>query len=285
MGSVLRRRFLPLFVAGVLGTRLLGADAAAGDGRETDTVQLPDLQVSGGYSLRDFPASPKDDLQAADFSAHDPFLKVQFPGQAVHDGIATGRATVGVMLDATGVARDFLLIRCTQPYFGEALLAEAKRRTYSAQRLRGTAIPAAFIFTYKFQPPPGMVGISNFEAGGRRAEQVQGGADFSYEPHQEAELDGGQLVPARLAIPVLPAGHPLAGRKPVRVLVNFFVDELGRVRLPNVASELPPDLLPAAIGALQQWAFQPPRVKGEPVLVYAMRALTFRPEEKAKPAK
>ena len=187
-----------------------------------------------------------------------------------------------VMLDANGVARDFLLIRCTRTYFGEALLDEARRRTYSARRLQGVAVPAPFLFTFSFQPPPGMTGISNFEAASRRSEEIQGGAQFVYQPHREADIDGGQLTPTRIAIPVQPADYK--GTKPLRVLVTFYVDELGRVRLPSVESTLAPELVPHAIGALQQGAFAPPKIKGEPVLVYTMRALTFRPDE-AAPAK
>ena len=277
---MLLRRLPPLVAAAVLCTSLHGESNAVA-GRDDEPLQLPSVRADAGFSLRDFPLPNKADLQAADFSTSDPFIKVQFPGAAVHDGVATGRATVGVMLDAAGVAKDFLLIRCTKTYFGEALLAEAHRRTFAARRLQGTAVPAPFLFTFSFQPPPGMTGISNFEAASRRTEEIQGGAQFVYQPHREADLDGGQLTPTRIAIPVRPASHK--GTKPLRVLVTFYVDELGRVRLPSVESVLPPELVPHAIAALQQWAFAPPKIKGEPVLVYAVRALTFRDDEPAPP--
>lgn len=274
------RRILSLLGAGLLGVCLHGAEpkkAATDD----ETLQLPNMEVPGGLSLKDFEFPKENELKAPDFSANDPFLKVQFPGEAVHEGVATGRATVGVFLDAAGQPKDFLLIRCTRTYFGSALLEEAKRRTYVAKQVKGAAIPAAFTFSYAFEPPPGMNAISNFEAASRRTEDIQGGASNVYYPRNEADIDGGQLVPTRVAIPVLPKALIPPDGKPVRALVSFYVDEQGRVRLPNVESSLSPQFATAAIASLQQWAFKPPVVKGQPVLVRTMRALTFR-EEGAK---
>jgi len=275
------KRFLPLLVVCLLGAGLHGADNKPSVANEDEPLQLPDLQVAGGLSLKDFPFPAKEELKAPDFSARDPFLKVQFPGQAAHEGVATGRATVGVFVDATGQPKDFLLIRCTKDYFGAALLAEAKLREFTPKQLRGAAIPSTFTFSYAFEPPPGMNAISNFEAASRRTEDIQGGAKYVYRPRNETELDGGQLVPTRVAVPMLPRALVPKDGKPVRALVSFYVDEQGRVRLPNVESDLSPQFITAAVAAVQQWAFKPPVAKGRPVLVYTMRALTFR-EEGAK---
>jgi len=273
---------LPLLVIAALGVSLPGADAKKSTSPEDDTLQLPNMQVPGGLSLKDFVFPADNELKAPDFSANDPFIKVQFPGEAIHEGVATGRATVGVFLDAEGKPKDFLLIRCTKQYFGHALLEEAKRRTYSAKQVKGTAIPSAFIFSYAFEPPPGMNAISNFEAASRRTEDIQGGAAYVYRARNESEVDGGQLVQTRVALPVLPKALIPKDGKPVRALVSFYVDEKGKVRLPNVESYLPPQFVTAAIASLEQWAFKPPVSKGQPVLVRTMRSLTFREEGKAK---
>jgi hypothetical protein len=261
---------------------LHAADVNKSGPGEDDMLHLPNLEVAGGLSLKDFSFPSKAEITAPDFSAKDPFIKVQFPGQAAHEGVATGRATVGIFVDATGQPKDFLLIRCTKDYFGAALLKEAKLREFTPKQLHGTAIPGAFIVSYAFEPPPGMNAISNFEAASRRSEDIQGGAQFVYRPRNETELDGGQLVPTRVAVPVLPRALVPKDGKPVRALVSFYVDEKGQVRLPNVESSLSPPFITAAVAAVQQWAFKPPVAKGKPVLVYTMRALTFREEGAAK---
>jgi TonB family protein len=274
------RKYVPLLLAlGALAPDLFAAGAKPDPAPADDILQLPPMAVGDGYTLTDFKLPTADELTQPEFSASDPFIKVQFPGQAVHEGVATGRATVGVLLDATGKPQDFLLLRYTRAYFGEALLEEAKRRDYSPKRLHGAPIPGSFVFSYAFEPPPGMNAISNFEAGARRAEEIQGGAGYVYRPVRETEIDGGQLAPTRLAVPVLPRELAPADGQPVRVLVSFYVDEQGRVRIPSTESTLRPEFITAAIASVQQWAFKPPTAQGRPVLVHAMRALTFRVAE------
>jgi hypothetical protein len=264
---------LPLFLAVIALASLF---VRAADSRltvEGETLQLPDMKVSAG---KEFVFPEKKAITPADFPSNAPYIDVQYPGHAFHEGVATGRATVGVMLDPAGRAVDFLLIRYTRDYFGKALLEEAQRQEYRAKRLHGTAIPATFTFSYHFEPPTGLSNISSFEAAERRAEEVGGGPQYIYEPHREEELDGRQLEPLRVAIPQLPASYVPPDPRPLKVLVSFYVDEQGRVRLPNVESVLPPELVAPAIAALQHWAFRPPTIKAKPVLARAMRAVTFR---------
>lgn len=267
---------LTLLAAGVIATALAAQAPDSSRATAGDTLQLPDMTVSGGATLKDFSFPAKDAVTAPSFPANDPLIKVQFPGTAFFEGVATGRATVGVMLDQTGRPLDFLLIRYTRTYFGQALLEAAKDRDYTPKRLQGIAVPGTFTFSYHFEPPEGLTNISSFEAVDRRLEEVQGGAGFVYEPHREAELDGGRLELIQVKIPVLPAHLVQPGKRPVHVLVSFYVDEQGRVRLPEVESALAPELVASALHALQQWAFKPPTIKAKPVLVRAMRAVTFR---------
>ncbi|MEJ1972095.1 MAG: energy transducer TonB [Lacunisphaera sp.] len=274
-----------LLVLGALVANGRGTEPAPAPQTEGDTVQLPNMQVFGGYSLKDFPFPKKSEVKAPDFPTSDPNLRVQYPGHAFYEGVSTGTATVGVMLDRRGKPVDFLLIRYTKDYFGKALLQEARRREFTPRYVRDVAIPGPFIFTYLFEPPAGLTNISSFEAASHRTEQVQGGPKFIYEPHRENTLDTGQLESTQVAIPMLPAGYLVPDGKPLRALVTFFVDEQGKVRLPNIESTLAPELIPAALQALQQWTFKPPTIRGKPVLVHAMRALSFRPAPPAAPAR
>lgn len=274
----MRFRLPTLLAAGLLATCLAAQPKGSHVEVEEGTLQLPDMQVLGSRAPGvDFVLPSRKEMTPADFPPNDPFIHVQYPGRAFYEGVATGRATVGVMLDQTGKPADFLLIRYTRDYFGKALLAEAKTQGYQPKRLNGVAIPGTFTFSYHFEPPEGLSNISSFEAAERRLEAVGGGAAYVYEPHKEAELDARQLEPLRLSIPVLPASHATPDGRPVKVLVSFYVDEQGRVRLPNIESSLAPELVAPALGALQQWAFKPPTIKTKPVLVHAVRALTFRP--------
>ena len=261
-----------------------GRAARATPATEGPTVRLPDLQATlPGFEDFKFPA--KGEVIRADFLDGSATLMVTYPGKAFSAGVPSGSATVGVMLDPQGRAVDFLLVRYTQPYFGEALLQEAKTLKFSPKRLLGIPVYGSFHFTYAFEAPAGLSNISSFDAFSRRIETVGGGSKYLYAPHSEKEIDRGQLEPLRIDVPVLPAGYPLANNQPVRVVVSFYVDEQGRVRLPNIESSLPAALMPRALAALQMWAFKPPTLMGEAVLVQAARALTFRAANETAPAR
>ncbi|MEJ1972093.1 MAG: hypothetical protein WDM96_06375 [Lacunisphaera sp.] len=174
---------LTLLIAGIIVIHARAADPT--QPAESDTLQLPNLKSVGGFALKDFVFPDKADVMPPAFSANDPFIKVQFPGRAVYEGVATGRATIGVMVDQSGKPVDFLLIRYTRDYFGQALLEETRRREFTAKTVARAAIPASFVFTYLFEPPAGLTSISNFEAGSRRSETVQGGQKLTYEPHRK----------------------------------------------------------------------------------------------------
>jgi len=65
-----------------------------------------------------------------------------------------------------------------------------------------------------------------------------------------------------------------------KVSVEFYIDETGRVRMPSVdleTNEAYEDLSATAIAAVGQWQFEPPTVKGRPVLVVAHQDFTFQP--------
>ncbi|HET7535586.1 MAG TPA: hypothetical protein VFJ90_03975 [Candidatus Didemnitutus sp.] len=278
------RRLLPCVVALIALLRLPAAGvvepkpAAVGDGSEP-AYELPELRVEE-KPLQEFRFPTKDELQRSDFAPGTPLLTFTYPGRAYYDGVAKGYATVGLMLDPQGKVVDLIVLGYTRPYFGEALLAEARKLKYSPRRLNGVAVPAPFIFTHEFRPPVEGMSLSSFEAVDHRSETVKGGIKLRYQPCRENEVDGGSLEPLRVVVPTMPGNYPDSS-KPPKVLVSFYVDEQGRVRLPNVESATTPELALRAIAAVQYWAFKPAKLKGENTLVYTYRSLTFRPETKA----
>ncbi len=76
---------------------------------------------------------------------------------------------------------------------------------------------------------------------------------------------------------MIPPDYAARDGKAPRVLVSFYVDEHGHVRLPNVESAPSPALIADAIEAIQRWEFKPPTREGKAVLVSAFRVVTFRP--------
>jgi TonB family protein len=272
----------PLLFLAVAGGLLTHAPARVetkpAPAAQEEPYNMPDLQVVAD-SLKDVRLPTKEELAPAAFSDDNTFMHVAFPGRAAYEGVPEGNATVGVMLDREGKPVDFLLLRYTEVFFGEALLEQARHQQYAPRRLLGVAVPGTFNFTYYFRPLGNVSNFSSFDAGKERNRKVGGNQRYSYEPHREADLDHGQLEPTRVAIPVLPPALVEREGKAPKVLVSFYVDEQGRVRLPNVESVAAAELVTGALAAVQQWAFKPPAIKSHGVLVYAMRVLTFRTDQ------
>ena len=181
---------------------------------------------------------------------------------------------MAVELDVNGHAVDYLLAAYTEKYFGDALLREAKDTMYSPLLFKGVAVPARFNFGYEFRQEL-TVAMSSFTAFRNRLLEVSGGRPvFKYQPVMKDDLDL-PLEFIRQSVPVYPDGFILAVGKTDFVMVSFFIDEDGRVRIPNVDSASSPRLIPNAIKTVHYWQFKPPFRKGKPALVLAAYALSF----------
>jgi len=60
------------------------------------------------------------------------------------------------------------------------------------------------------------------------------------------------------------------------VTVKFFVDETGKVRVPIVIACTTPDLGRAAISAVEQWTYEPPRAANQPTIVLETETFSFK---------
>ncbi len=239
-----------------------------GDSR-AEPVELPKLYV------RDRKPQPLKipEIVPAGITTSEPPLDLAYPGSAYTAGVSKGYATVGVMLDANGRATDFLLIAYSQPYFGDALLRKARKLTYAPLRAKGTAVPSRYLVGYTFYPDAPVI-MNASTALRHRIEEISGRPYFAYSPHLQSELDT-PLEVIESAVPLFPGGFAREPGKVVEVAVSFYVDETGRLRLPNVDATASPLLVPNAIEALRQWRFKPPTIRGKPVLAYARTLVRF----------
>lgn len=233
--------------------------------------------------LKDNPLFKKADVSQPNFSEASAPVDMFYPGEAYSDGVGEGNAEVGVMLDAQGHPTDFLLIRYTKRYFGDALMREARRQAFQPRRIKGVAIPGRFSFGHRFTPQHVMM-LTSFDAIEARASEVQGGPRAIYEPHAEREIDGGGLEFTQATIALIPDGYDAPKGKSVRAFVSFYVDERGHTRLPNVEGAPSEVLVPNAIKAVQHWEFKPPTLRGKPVLVFAVWSVAFQPLDPKAPA-
>lgn len=236
------------------------------------------LAVSTVSGLRAADAFPKlsgqSDYQPARLDPKEPELEIVFPGAAQTKSIPEGTAVVSVAVNAQGQATDFLITSYTDKSFGLALLDHAKTVKYQAGTFRGVSVAGRYDLGYRFLNRSSM-GLNAVDAGRRKAEG-SGAAKVQYDAVEEKNLDA-PLEIVEVALPKLPPGYAAPTDHPVKVFVSFYIDEEGKVRLPQVDSAAAPELIPGALKAVSLWAFKPATVKGSPVLVYTGRPVGFLP--------
>ena len=59
------------------------------------------------------------------------------------------------------------------------------------------------------------------------------------------------------------------------MVVRFYIDEQGNVRLPSVTGQPNAYLTEQAMAAVREWKFAPVTSRGQPVLVAAQQEFTF----------
>jgi hypothetical protein len=225
------------------------------------------------------------DLLDPSFRNADP--EIPFPSRARLDKVYDGRAAVGVMLDAEGNATDFLIVRYSKLYFAEALLNTIRHEEFMPRRVKADPVPGRFYVIRTFslgerdpadENRPRAVSMNPMEQMGAMSNRVsdsQNGPKLIYKARDEREIDGHTLKIVTADTPTLPAGYEVQPKQVLKVIVSFYVDEKGNVRLPNVDSNSPALIVPSVIKAVSGWKFAPPTIKGKPVLAFTSRTLSL----------
>jgi TonB family protein len=200
-----------------------------------------------------------------------------FPQKVIALGLMRGEAAVAVQIDAEGQLTDYVVVGYSHPAFGSEAVAAIKQWKFIPALIRGTPVSSTIDLSFRFKSDGAVVDQTVFSI----SELIR----FKLMPNAEAfsVTSLGQLdrTPTPTKI-VKPDYVPDRGdrSRAAHVTVQFYIDEKGRVRLPAVTAESNAsneELAAAAITAVSQWRFEPPLVKGRPVLVLAEQDFDYKP--------
>lgn len=189
-----------------------------------------------------------------------------YPAALLRSGV-TGSARVRARIGAQGEVNEVALLAASHPDFGRAAVAmmqawrfdppgAAGRRDaleyeqrFSAARPADSGVPAS---TTQL--------LERLALGGTAADGVAGVAGVA----GAGDLD----APLRALLQVQPSVPPSLRQARVAgsATVEFYVDAQGRVLLPELASASHEEFGWAALTAVNQWRFEPPRRGGQPVV-------------------
>ena len=249
---------LLLFAVSLLTTsRLTAADSPAAP---SGTFPLPTATTLA--------APPAD----APFKIHRT-TPVIYPVSAARSGITHGEARVLINIDPEGKLADTLIAAYTHPPFGTAAVEAVRAWRYEPARRGGDTVGSVVDIAFRFE----IDGILIIERNGiPDYPPAERSGAFIYKPQGLRTLDS---IPTPLIVtqPIYPKKWDEDGIRG-RVLVDFYIDEKGAVRMPAIVTADHPLLASAAITAVREWRFAPPLYKGKPVLAHCQQVFTFQIE-------
>lgn len=196
----------------------------------------------------------------------------EFPLSMLLRGVAEGVVIASFCVDEMGVLEDHLIEAYTHEPFARSAEEAIAKWTFEPAKVGDVPVSANFRVRFRFEGQGVVVakeiGDATHPDGSRDLEP-----EFRYRALGMRDLDNTPKALHAVA-PQFPAELVAPGTRPT-VLVRFFIDEQGRVRIPMVQDSENPDLSIYAVEAVRQWRFSPPTRGGKPVLVRAAQKFTF----------
>ena len=199
-----------------------------------------------------------------------------YPVSLLNMPVKSGIVKVALSIDTQGNVADILVIRYTRSEFATTTVSALKKWRFTPAMRDGIPVESQTELTFTYENT-GIVVISDFATivDTFLHGNFQDDDRFTYRPCSLKEID-------RIPVP-LTATAPIYTPEMVKqgihgqAQIEFFIDETGTVRMPNVARADQDILAALAINAVRQWKFEPPTNHGKPVLVKAQQVFTFNP--------
>ncbi len=197
-----------------------------------------------------------------------------FPPLLAQQNVTRGWSKVVVGIDATGQLADALVIGCSHPEFAKSALAALHQWQFEPAHVQGEAIFTVTQLDFHFRDRTQGASVVT-QPTPDKVEQLQ--AKIRPESNLLVRFDELDClpIPIHLVSPAYSADDAQrhAGKK---VIVRFYIDETGKVRLPTLAYA--DDLVTArqALAAVAEWRFIPPKYQNQPVITRTSQTFVFK---------
>jgi len=197
-----------------------------------------------------------------------------FPETMIASHRNGGQARIVISVDADGKLREWLAVAYTDRAFADQAVSALKEWSFEPARWRGEPVSVSVTLTFDFEVKGVVISTTGSESLDAQLNALLGDAR-AFTPCTLRELD-------RIPVPlhsVAPSYSKDLSDKGVtgEVIVEFYIDEEGTVRMPCVVDRPDRALANLAIDAVQQWKFEPPTRNGRPVLVHVRQLFRFKP--------
>jgi TonB family protein len=198
-----------------------------------------------------------------------------FPTRLKNSTLMEGEAWVVIKIDLEDQLEDWLVTGYTRKEFADEAVEALKEWKYETTRLRGQKWGTIREVHFLFSRTGVVISQTGMESIASYMEQLMP-TGTAFRAYKLRELDR-IPVPIKVVSPAYPkelAGKGVKGK----VLVDFYVDETGKVRLPGALEWSNDVLANLAVTAVKEWQFEPPTYKGAPVLLQVSQEFAFGPK-------
>ncbi|HKE96243.1 MAG TPA: energy transducer TonB [Povalibacter sp.] len=195
-----------------------------------------------------------------------------FPATLRATPVTDGYATVIFTVREDGHIDDALALEASDPAFADATLdAVSQWRLATAH---STTLPRREMIQFDYRRSGTIASLSHSEA----SKAAFMAAAVRVPAIRTLEWEVLDDTPRRIA-GVMPMYPEQLRARPLRgyATVDFVIDSTGNVRVATVTGSTAPEFADAALAAVKQWRFEPPRQDGNSVNVRSVRSFTFGP--------
>ncbi len=202
-------------------------------------------------------------------------VQPEFPRNVDTMSLTAGEARIVFVIDQEGRLDDLLVASYTHPSFADEAVRVLRAWRYEPARQFGEPIGVRASMSFRFEAKGQVISTLAIDTMTAMFTALAGPSVVDRVAKPD-ELD----APVSATTIVRPR-HPGLGRRndlsEGRVVLDFYIDEEGRPRMPVVLSSDDSAFAEAAVAALTGWRFVPPTRRGRPVIVRVQQAFEFTP--------
>jgi len=198
----------------------------------------------------------------------------QYPLSLQIQGVKDGSVRAILHVDAQGKLVDYLIVAYSRKAFADEAVRALQHWEFEPERVHGKPIDTVIDVGFEFELS-GLIVVQGSAGDAALVDaKVNGGDEYAV-----CSLKHLDCIPTPLSVvsPVYPkewADRGITGR----AVVDFYIDETGRVRMAAALSWTHEILSVAAVEAVKNWRFSPPTRQARPVLVHVRQTFEFRKE-------
>jgi TonB family protein len=201
------------------------------------------------------------------------YVEPIFPSMARLEGLCEGHVALAIGRTDAGVPTDILVLEATDARFAAAAVEAAREWRFKPGNDHADLGVRTVRIGFRLS------GVVILPFGKRRIEELT-------ETISDTKLREPVRVPRVQSLARAP--KPLAQRMPAypvelkskaiegHAAVRFYVDEEGRVRLPEVIEATAPEFADAALAAVAHWRYEPPQLGGRNIVASDNWAFQFK---------